>query len=683
MKTFRLGILALTLAASTAAAQDRRVITNTTIIDVERAQAIKGQSILIDNGKIAAIATGGAAAVLPANSGTAETIDGSKLFIIPGLFDSHVHYVDPESFGKLMIAHGVTFVRDLGADTSTIISVRDRLNTGELLGPEMICTGAIIDGNPPVWPFSEACDTPEEARAAVQKLKAAGVDQIKVYSKLKPDVYRAAVDEAKKLGLKPVGHIPTSVTPDEAREAGQTSVEHLSQFDRIVADLVPDESDKNRGTAIWAGFSAWDRMPRVDQSQLAARLKPFADAKMHMVPTLVVMSGIGRLADPEALKDPRLDLVPMDLRSFWAGDQYKGFGSWAAKAVPNMQTMVLAMHKAGVPLMVGTDLANPNIFAGLSVHDEMQLWAKAGIPAADILRSATIIPAKFMGVSTRLGTIEKGKAATFVCLSANPLDDIGNTLKIESVFQRGKCFPRSELDSLIKQVRDQVSASKPTANSVKLELPGQEIVRGHYTAKFGAFDAGTEDFLITKAADGYRVMAHTQPKGGMQKPSIITLHYGPDWSFTSATYKELVQSPIEATYTRVGKQIEVKAKKGDKELPGQTLPLPESFVFSSPINSGDFTVQAEKLEPGQTKETTAISFGYPDWKLTTTPQTITREEDGEVTRPDGSKLKARIHRFITKTPMGEFKGRSWSDDRGVILKSELVMPFGTVTAELK
>src|SRR5688572_21401895 len=153
------------------------VIRNVTIIDVEAGKALPPADVFLSGDRITAIGQ-------PPAERPETTIDGTGLFLIPGLFDAHVHYVSPESYGPLMIANGVTFVRDLGGFTDQMLELRRQLNTGEILGPRMICTGAIIDGESPVWPFSEECKTEEDARAAVRKLKAAGVDQIKVYSKL-------------------------------------------------------------------------------------------------------------------------------------------------------------------------------------------------------------------------------------------------------------------------------------------------------------------------------------------------------------------------------------------------------------------------------------------------------------------------------------------------------------------
>ena len=148
-------------------------------------------------------------------------LNGVPLDLIPGLFDAHVHIsASPETFGPMLLANGVTCVRDTGAPTEMIVAMREQASGPDSMLPQIICTGAIIDGDPPVWPFSQPCDEPEEARAAVRKLAEAGVDQIKVYSLLDKAVYEAAVSEAHTLGLKVTGHVPLKVTLEEAMAEG-------------------------------------------------------------------------------------------------------------------------------------------------------------------------------------------------------------------------------------------------------------------------------------------------------------------------------------------------------------------------------------------------------------------------------------------------------------------------------
>jgi len=126
-----------------------------------------------------------------------------------------------------------------------------------------------------------------------------------------------------------------------------------------------------------------------------------------------------------------------------------------------MQAVTAGLHRAGVPLLCGSDLANPNVIAGFSLHEEMELFQDAGIPPADVLRSATIVPAEFVGVGDRVGSVEVGKAASLVLLRANPLDDVRHAREIDAVFLRGQLFDRERLDAMLAEVRSAVEATLP------------------------------------------------------------------------------------------------------------------------------------------------------------------------------------------------------------------------------
>lgn len=379
-------LAASALFAGTAAVAQPQLtaITNVSVIDVIRGEAVPGRTVLIDGETIAAVVP--AASFKPAKE--AVLIDGTGKFLMPGLFDAHVHYVDPESFGPLMIANGVVFVREMGNATEVVIPLRDGLNSGEVFGPEMICTGAIIDGDPPVWPFSEPCDTADEARAAVRKLHAAGVNQIKVYSRLKKDVYQAAVAEAKAVGLKAVGHIPNDCTVEDGIAAGQASNEHLMMVEKIIPTMLPPGTDlsEDQSGGLWPSGRFWFRYPNVDKSALARELRKLAESEMIQCPTLVVSAGIAGAVGRKGDADPRMQYVPTSLRAFWGGEQYEGFGRFMEAALPHMKAMVGDLYRVGVPMMVGTDLANPYVFAGFSVHDELKHFVEAGFSHADALR---------------------------------------------------------------------------------------------------------------------------------------------------------------------------------------------------------------------------------------------------------------------------------------------------------
>ncbi len=666
----------------TLARPDLTAITNVSVIDVIRGEAVPGQTVLMDGETIAAVLP--AASFKPAKEAT--LIDGTGKFVMPGLFDAHVHYVDPDSFGPLMIANGVLFVREMGNVTENVIALRDGLNAGETLGPEMICTGAIIDGDPPVWPFSEPCDAPEEARAAVRKLHAAGVNQIKVYSRLQREVYLAAVDEARMVGLKAVGHIPHECTIYDAIKAGQASNEHMMMVEKIIVESLPPGTDlgEDQTAGMWPSLRFWTFYPKADNAAVSRHLRRLAESEMVQCPTLVVSAGIASIASGNADQDPRYAYVPYQLRAFWGGEQYQDFGRAMEAAWPHMKSMVGDLHGAGATLMIGTDLANPFVYAGFSVHDELKHFVEAGVSPADALRAATIIPARFMGVQYRLGTVEPEKAASMVLLTANPLDDIGNTSEIDSVWLRGKHYDRAALDGLLKGVRERVSASLPAKAEITLDLPGEVILRGTYKLKFGPFDAGTEDVLITKTSEGYSLMAHAKPQGGPSAPYVVTWHTAPDCSFRSASYKQLTKTPIESTYTLEIGALTANAKQGGKDLSPASIEIGEGDAITAPTYAADFfMLRPLNLGPGDAAELNAASFGYPDWKPQKAPLKVVRQEDADLVRPGGAVVKARYYRQVLTLPMGAFNSETWTDERGVMLKSVTTMPFGTMTAELQ
>ncbi len=679
-------------AAGDGAAPGPTVIRNVTVVEVVNGKAVPGRTVVIRDGVIESI-LGGAEMVVPPEG--ARVIDGAGLFLMPGLFDAHVHYVEPETFGRLMIANGVTFVRETGNATGTILPVRDALNSGDLLGPRMIATGAIIDGDPPVWPFSEACDTPEEARAAVRRLHEAGVDQIKVYSRLERGVYLAAAEEARELGLKVVGHVPLACGIDDAIEAGQSSIEHFSRVEDLIDRLAPGEGEgRGRG---FGQMRAWARLGEIDDAALAAELKKLAGAGVVQCPTLVVMAGIGESAEEEdgAAENPLLAYVPTGLRSFWGSDTYKGWARQAGELVAPMQRMLAAMHGAGVPLMIGTDLANPYVFAGFSVHKEMELWAQAGIPAADILRAATVVPAGFCGVGDRYGTVEEGKRASLVLVEGNPLEDVRNAARIRAVVLDGRVFDRAALDGLMEEARGIVAAEVEGAGKkgeVDLSLPGETIARGRYVAKFGEFDAGVEEFHISKDGNGYHVKAHSRPQGGFQKPCVVTVHAGEDFVFRTGSYRELTKGGMAAAYLLAGgdagegARFEARDMRGEGDAPEpQVVSAPGAWMFAAPVTAADFIgIQQLGLGVGEERTVTVVGFGWaqPAWHLATTEATLRRHEDTAVSR-GGEEVPARRYTGVMKTPMGEFRSETWTDTRGVVLRSVLVMPFGKASVELE
>jgi imidazolonepropionase-like amidohydrolase len=440
--------------ADTVAAR-RYAITDVTVVDVERGVAVPGQTVIVVDDRIEKIGAQGKVDI-PKN---AEIINGHGLYLMPGLVDAHVHYLEAPIFGRLMIANGVLLVRDMGMPNEYILPLRDELNQGKTLGPEMVASGAMLDGVPPVIPtISMGLTTPEQGRTAVQTQVKAGVDMIKVYSNLDQAVFLSITDEARKLGIKVVGHVPDSIYIEDAATAGLSSIEHWFGLEKGIAKLLGEPVTLTY-TGIGSGFDYLLRLGEVDSQALQDFYQPLQASGVTVDPTVVTFKNWPNVNALELQSLPHGEYISQNLFSMWKS-QWAGQTEFPDLFWQNWAQMVKDMNKAGVPLMVGTDLMCPGIIPGYSVHEEMAIWQDAGIPMADILRSATLVPAQFMGRGERLGSVSEGKTASLVLVRASPLEDIGNAQQIESVFLRGQYFSREDLDRLLAEAKD--LAQQPT-----------------------------------------------------------------------------------------------------------------------------------------------------------------------------------------------------------------------------
>lgn len=422
-------------------------ITNACVVDVEYDTIHPSKTVIIAGERIQFI---GDSSDTDLPDGF-EQIEGNGCYLMPGLIDSHVHYFDPASFGPLLLANGVMMVRDMGSPTGQVILLREALRQGAVIGPELITTGAILDGSPPQIPqISIACATVEQGRDAVRQQAQAGVDQIKVYSDLEREVYLAIVAEARRQGLKPVGHVPEAVSIEEAAAAGQAGCEHLFGFEKLIARLLGEPiALRKGGMGTYAVY--WLRLPEVNPEILREALQPIRDSGMAVCPTVVTFRSRGRAQEILAGTYPHLELISPQIRAIWdmLWDPQGGDIETSRLIWPQMQAFVYQLYQAGLPLMAGTDLLVPGIIPGYSLHEEMLIWQEAGIPPFEILRGATIVPARFLGVENRFGTVEVGKTASLVLLYGNPLEDIRNASQITGVFLRGRYFSCEELAMLL------------------------------------------------------------------------------------------------------------------------------------------------------------------------------------------------------------------------------------------
>lgn len=426
-----------------------------TIVDVKRGCAVPGQTVLIQGDRIACIGAQGDVEVPQG----AQLIPGQGFYLMPGLVDAHVHYYDAPIFGRLMIANGVLLVRDMGMPNDFILSLRDALNRGEMLGPEMFATGAILDGSPPIIPLiSLGISTPEQGRAAVRQQAESHVDMIKTYSRLDKEVFLAILDEAKKYNLPVVAHLPESIYLEDAAAAGLASSEHFNGFEKVIAQLLGEPASFDFvGQAADAGY--FSRLDEVDPEKLQGVYERLRESGLTICPTVVTFKTLTHISAILGGNFQGSQYISPDMLGMWKS-------LWLQQAdLPdfiwqNWMRMVVGLSQARIPLMMGTDLMLPGIIPGYSVHEEMAIWQAAGIPAADVLRGATIVPTEFMGLGDRLGSVDVGKTASVVLVRANPLEDIRNAQQIEGLFLRGQYFSRADLDQLLVEAQD--LARRPT-----------------------------------------------------------------------------------------------------------------------------------------------------------------------------------------------------------------------------
>ena len=366
------------------------------------------------------------------------------------------------------------------------------------------------------------------------------------------------------------------------------------------------------------------------------------------------------------------------MRQFWDSQNF-GDTSGMRKAMPFMKDLIGEIHRAEIPLICGTDLANGFLVAGFSLHEEMARMQDCGIPAADVLRAATLTPARFCGVGDRLGSVTPGKTASLVLVRKNPLEDIRGASEIAGVFLRGEYLDRPALDDLLAKVEEKVKASTPKAAEVDLSLPGKVLRKGRFSSKFGKYDAGVEDFVITETEDAYLIKAHIQPKGGPQPPSVCSFEFGKDFSFRSAKWQHLTEKSLLATYSAEGGVVKATARQGDEELAPQSLEIPEDPLFNGPASAIFFAqVGAASLEVGETKAFKSLSFGFPSWQWSINDATMTRREHCKIEGP-----ARRRYLLEQRTSMGDFTADVWTDAEGYLVRMVMKFPFGTITTVLE
>ena len=468
------GLVVGTPAAATA--PDAVAVVGCTVIDATGGRPRHDMTVLARGDRITALGPSRGVRV-PAG---AAVVDGRGRYVIPGLMDMHVHSSGIDTLDPpLYVVNGVTTVREMSG-YPTLHEWRQRITDGTLLGPRSVIASPLVDGSPSLWtglgaPYVEVADA-AQARAAVRQVAADGADFVKVYSRVSRESFAAIADESHRLGLEFAGHCPDDVPVTAAAELGQRSFEHVfttwyatsrheDEIRRALSRLTVEAGDYNG----WlhrvhplevAAARGYD--PRRAERVFARRRA--ADA--HQTPTLV-MHRVLDLPGSVDRDDPRLRYIPAEVRAAWDFAMQKIYldGRTPREQAEHQELFghrvrfAGALHRAGVPLLAGTDTGTSYVYPGFSLHDELELLVRAGLPPLRALQAATRDPARFLGLGS--GTVRQGAAADLVVLDADPLADIRNTRHIHAVVARGQLITAERRDAIFEAVATAAGTAVP------------------------------------------------------------------------------------------------------------------------------------------------------------------------------------------------------------------------------
>jgi imidazolonepropionase-like amidohydrolase len=462
-------------------------ITHVNIVDVVNGGVHPDQTVIVESGKIASISPAANVKLTP----NATVINASGEFLIPGLWDMHVHLrsdlrrpqtrliSENEAMLNLFLPNGVVGIAEMGGDLADhVILWREEIRTGKRDGPRIITAGRKLDNDPPSWPGSIGIKTAEDARDAVRENQAAGADFIKIYFRnASPAILGAVVDEAHKLHLKVTGHKPGNMSIQEFVESGVDGMQHaepLAAANREQVDGLTRERNKRAGTPF--AMDQTEFMARFyamrDAAEGARLYQSMAQKQFWVTPTVAIYTHTLEHGVKDYDNDERRRFFAPALWRTWdpkvtdvARRPFEGNALALRKATTKIsEESAVAAFKAGVPMALGTDCGadNDHMMPGWAVHEEMEKLVQIGLTPIDVLRMATINAAKWRGDANE-GSVETGKVADLVLLRSNPLSDIRHAKEVDGVFQMGRYYPREKLEGMLGRAAERARSQSGSA----------------------------------------------------------------------------------------------------------------------------------------------------------------------------------------------------------------------------
>lgn len=442
------------------------VFKNVTVIDAVNGLR-EGQSVVVRGNRI--IEAGPVDKVNEPSGAT--VIDYNGKYMIPGLWDAHMHLTNNKALNPviyhLYLINGITYIRDTSAEFDLLQPLLDQAAKLKGLAPRVFITGPHIDGSPVSWSSSVSATTVEQGEILLDSLINAGVDQIKIYELISPEVYSAVLSRANSKGYKVSGHVPLTMDAIEASNAGLASIEHLNNVELAMSSVwdsllkarqqIISESTGKTGNDIRNHIYQAQRLHAFktqDENRREKVLQSLAENNTWQVPTLVILTAAeqGMYAREDYINS--FKYLPEPVRSDWQ--------KYAAGMDPLSEVDLAHAHwandivsrlpEAGIGIMAGTDAPLFALTPGFSLHEELALLVHAGLTPMQAIEAATLRPAQFFGLEKEQGSIGKGMMADLVILDANPLEDITNTQSINAVMRDGQLHRKEDLDKIRNQL---------------------------------------------------------------------------------------------------------------------------------------------------------------------------------------------------------------------------------------
>jgi hypothetical protein len=455
-------------------APSRLVLIGVTIVDTRDGRKTGGMTVAIENGKIAAIGQGA-----PAGDG-ATAIDARGKFVVPGYLDMHAHPLgsrDDEGSLNLMLAHGITGVRQMSGSPDMLTARREGRLIPTEAAPELVAMPGMI-----LMPLNAG--SPEAATAEIRKQKESGADFIKMVM-VPPPTFFVALAEAERVGLPFAGHIPPGVDVAEAAAKGMFAIEHLhGSFEASSNDPAAlrnaDGDGAPRLPPLPEGFNLNEVFERAVANPMLIRppsyeferllgatysadkakrvAEQFVAAGTWQVPTLIRRRTMQLGDDPRYRNDPDLRFIPAVTRQMWESlaQQFSArVGAAGKKILADLSALqidlVEVFREAGVKMVAGSDMGGQWCIPGVSLHQEFALLAEAGFSPLEVLQMTTLNGSKFLGRETTMGSVAEGKNADLVLLDADPLAGVQNLKAIHGVVRGGKYYSAGALGDLKKR----------------------------------------------------------------------------------------------------------------------------------------------------------------------------------------------------------------------------------------